>query len=153
MSSLLWPWESNSSRKTFTLEISPRIRKKFMSSWTDSTCPGSEYVCSLVHSQLSLSLIYLIFVSFSFSWFESINVTSIGYDCMNNPTTGQHVALHDPNPEPGCIGHINTKMSPMLVAQNASEDARAICLREYGSAPDVKIYGDSQFTFPLVVDR
>lgn len=63
---------------------------------------------------------------------------------------GQHVALHDPNPEPGCIGHINTKMSPMLVAQNASEDARAICLREYGSAPDVKIYGDSQFTFPYV---
>lgn len=39
-------------------------------------------------------------------------------------------------------------MSPMEVARNASEDARAICLREYGSAPDVNIYGDPDFTFP-----
>lgn len=100
----------------------------------------------------TFSHIYLIIVLFSFSWFPSINGSSIGYDSMNNPT-GQHVALHDPNPEPGCIGHINTKMSPMLVAQNASEDARAICLREYGSAPDVNIYGDSHFTFPSVVHR
>lgn len=39
-------------------------------------------------------------------------------------------------------------MSPMEVATNASEDARAICYREYGSAPDVQIYGDPAFTFP-----
>jgi pyruvate dehydrogenase kinase 2/3/4 len=38
----------------------------------------------------------------------------------------------------------------MLVARNASEDARAMCLREYGSAPDVNIYGDPDFTFPYV---
>lgn len=63
---------------------------------------------------------------------------------------GQHVALHDPDPEPGVIGHINTKMSPMLVARIASEDARCICLREYGSAPEVNIYGDPNFTFPYV---
>ncbi|CAL5349574.1 unnamed protein product [Camellia sinensis] len=36
------------------------------------------------------------------------------------------------------------------VARTASEDARAICLREYGSAPDVNIYGDPKFTFPYV---
>ncbi|KAF6155640.1 hypothetical protein GIB67_034735 [Kingdonia uniflora] len=44
---------------------------------------------------------------------------------------GQHVALHDPNPQPDCIGYIHTKMSPADVARNASEDARRICLREY----------------------
>ncbi|XP_062211382.1 pyruvate dehydrogenase (acetyl-transferring) kinase, mitochondrial-like [Phragmites australis] len=63
---------------------------------------------------------------------------------------GQHVALHDPDPEPGVIGLINTKLSPMMVARIASEDARAICMREYGSAPDVDIYGDPDFTFPYV---
>ncbi|KAK9288596.1 hypothetical protein L1049_017055 [Liquidambar formosana] len=63
---------------------------------------------------------------------------------------GQHVALHDPNPLPNCVGYIHTKMSPVEVARNASEDARAICFREYGSAPDVIIYGDPNFTFPYV---
>ncbi|XP_072985850.1 pyruvate dehydrogenase (acetyl-transferring) kinase, mitochondrial-like isoform X2 [Typha latifolia] len=63
---------------------------------------------------------------------------------------GQHVALHDVYPEPGCIGQINTRMSPMQVAHTASEDARCICLREYGSAPEVNIYGDPNFTFPYV---
>ena len=62
--------------------------------------------------------------------------------------SGQHVALHDLDPEPGVIGLINTRLSPMQVARLASEDARAICMREYGSAPDVNIYGDPDFTFP-----
>lgn len=61
---------------------------------------------------------------------------------------GQHVALHDPNPQPDCVGYIHTKMSPMEVARTASEDARGICLREYGSAPEINIYGDPNFTFP-----
>ncbi|XP_060173968.1 pyruvate dehydrogenase (acetyl-transferring) kinase, mitochondrial-like [Lycium barbarum] len=63
---------------------------------------------------------------------------------------GQHVALHDPNPPPNYLGYIHTKMSPLEVARTASEDARGICLREYGSAPDVNIYGDPDFTFPYV---
>ncbi|KAJ9181740.1 hypothetical protein P3X46_005802 [Hevea brasiliensis] len=63
---------------------------------------------------------------------------------------GQHVELHNPNPPPYCIGYIHTKMSPVEVARNASEDARAICLREYGSSPDINIYGDPNFTFPYV---
>ncbi|KAI3993030.1 hypothetical protein MKX01_009773 [Papaver californicum] len=41
------------------------------------------------------------------------------------------IALHDPNPLPDCIGCIHTRMCPLEVAQNASEDARSICLREY----------------------
>ncbi|CAK9318434.1 unnamed protein product [Citrullus colocynthis] len=63
---------------------------------------------------------------------------------------GQHVELHNPNPLPDCVGYIHTKMSPVDVAESASEDARAICLREYGSAPNIKIYGDPSFTFPYV---
>ncbi|CAL5085875.1 unnamed protein product [Urochloa decumbens] len=66
---------------------------------------------------------------------------------------GQHVALHDPEPEPGVIGLINTRLSPVQVAQAASEDARSICLREYGSAPDINIYGDPNFTFPYVTSH
>ncbi|KAI3707719.1 hypothetical protein L6452_26348 [Arctium lappa] len=63
---------------------------------------------------------------------------------------GQHVALHEPNPPPDRIGYIHAKMSPVEVARNASEDARCVCLREYGSAPDVNVYGDPNFTFPYV---
>lgn len=62
--------------------------------------------------------------------------------------SGQHVELHNPNPLPHVVGYIHTKMSPVEVARNASEDARAICCREYGSAPDIHIYGDPDFTFP-----
>jgi len=58
------------------------------------------------------------------------------------------VALHDPNPLPDQIGYIHTKMSPVEVARYAGEDARAICLRHYGSAPVIDIYGDPTFTFP-----
>jgi len=36
------------------------------------------------------------------------------------------------------------------VAQDAINDARAICQREYGTAPDVTIYGDPNFLFPYV---
>lgn len=84
---------------------------------------------------------------------RSICASAFVLICSNQPCfglldSGQHVALHDPNPEPGVIGLINTKMSPMAVARVASEDARAICMREYGSSPDVDIYGDPGFTFP-----
>ncbi|CAN8269934.1 unnamed protein product [Cochlearia groenlandica] len=63
---------------------------------------------------------------------------------------GQHVELHNPNPAPHIVGYIHTTMSPMEVARNASEDARSICFREYGSAPEINIYGDPTFTFPYV---
>lgn len=63
---------------------------------------------------------------------------------------GQHVALHDPNPPKDCVGCIHTKLSPLDVARTASEDARGVCFREYGSAPDVNIYGDPNFNFPYV---
>jgi hypothetical protein len=36
------------------------------------------------------------------------------------------------------------------VAQDAINDARSICMREYGSSPDVSIYGDPSFAFAYV---
>jgi pyruvate dehydrogenase kinase 2/3/4 len=62
--------------------------------------------------------------------------------------SGQHVELHSPNPPPHVVGYIHTRMSPVEVARNAVDDARSICSRQYGSAPDVHIYGDPDFTFP-----
>lgn len=62
---------------------------------------------------------------------------------------GQHIALHEP-PKSSHIGLICTKCSPVQVAQDAINDARSICLREYGSSPDVSIYGDPSFTFAYV---
>lgn len=62
---------------------------------------------------------------------------------------GQHIALHEP-PKSNHIGLICTKCSPVQVAQDSINDARSICLREYGSAPEVTVYGDPKFTFPYV---
>lgn len=62
---------------------------------------------------------------------------------------GQHVALHEPRRR-GHIGLIDTKCSPGVVCADAVEDARAICAREKGDAPDVQIYGDPSFAFPYV---
>ena len=59
---------------------------------------------------------------------------------------GQQVALHQPQP-PAYVGLISTKESPVMVARNAVDDARAICMRTYGNAPEVQIYGDPKFTF------
>eukprot|EP00270_Netrium_digitus_P006857 TRINITY_DN1980_c0_g1_i1.p1 TRINITY_DN1980_c0_g1~~TRINITY_DN1980_c0_g1_i1.p1 ORF type:complete len:377 (-),score=65.03 TRINITY_DN1980_c0_g1_i1:349-1479(-) len=63
---------------------------------------------------------------------------------------GQHVALHQPDPPPGYIGLICTHVSPVEVAQEAIDDARSSCLRTYGYAPDVIVYGDPSFTFAYV---
>ena len=42
------------------------------------------------------------------------------------------------------------RCSPVRVAQDAINDARSICMREYGDAPDVSIYGHPDFTFAYV---
>ncbi|KAL4439458.1 hypothetical protein ABPG77_008787 [Micractinium sp. CCAP 211/92] len=62
---------------------------------------------------------------------------------------GQHIALHEP-PRENHIGLIDTKCSPAGVCQDAIDDARSICMREKGSAPEVTVYGDPSFTFPYV---
>lgn len=63
---------------------------------------------------------------------------------------GQHVALHLQQPPANYIGLICTAVSPVEVAQNAIDDARSACMRTYGSAPEVRVYGDRDFTFAYV---
>ena len=68
---------------------------------------------------------------------------------------GQHVALEEASaatgsPEENYIGLICTKVSPVAVARDAIEDARSICMREYGDAPEVEVFGDESFTFAYV---
>ncbi|KAK9833793.1 hypothetical protein WJX74_006008 [Apatococcus lobatus] len=62
---------------------------------------------------------------------------------------GQHIELHRP-PRENYIGMISTNCSPVQVAEDAIQDARAICMRQYGHAPDVTVYGDPNFTFAYV---
>lgn len=62
---------------------------------------------------------------------------------------GQHVSLHSP-PRKDFIGLIDTNVCPRRVAQDAIDDARSICLRQYGEAPEVEIFGDANFTFAYV---
>lgn len=47
-------------------------------------------------------------------------------------------------------GLICTDCQPHQVVNDAIQDARSICLREYGDAPDVNVYGDPGFAFAYV---
>ncbi|GMH45392.1 hypothetical protein BSKO_13349 [Bryopsis sp. KO-2023] len=62
---------------------------------------------------------------------------------------GQHIALHEP-PRENYIGMVCTKCSPVKVSEHAMLDARDVCIRQYGSAPVVDIYGDPNFTFAYI---
>lgn len=64
---------------------------------------------------------------------------------------GQHVALKNVDAtQKDHIGLICTKMSPRDVVADAIEDARAICMRQYGDAPEVEVFGGENFTFAYV---
>ncbi|KAG2430280.1 hypothetical protein HXX76_010375 [Chlamydomonas incerta] len=62
---------------------------------------------------------------------------------------GHHISMFDP-PRPEHIGLVHTKCSPFQVASDAVAEARAICFREYGSAPQVKMLGNSELTMAYV---
>lgn len=48
------------------------------------------------------------------------------------------------------IGLICTRTSPVEVAEDAIADARAVCLRHYGFAPEVQVFADRDLRFPYV---
>ncbi|KAG5573942.1 hypothetical protein H5410_063708 [Solanum commersonii] len=108
---------------------------------------GIRMLIGQLHTFPGLILLASIFILYKLFHF---NVNKCGFTAKFLLNAGQHVALHDPNPLPNCVGYIHTKMSPLKVVRDASEDARSICLREYGSAPEVNIYGDPNLTFPYV---
>eukprot|EP00210_Caulerpa_lentillifera_P007337 g7013.t1 len=62
---------------------------------------------------------------------------------------GQHISLHE-KPKENYIGLIHTKCSPVMVCEDARDNARDVCTAEFGTAPKVEIYGDPNFTFAYV---
>jgi len=65
---------------------------------------------------------------------------------------GQHLSLHDP-PMPDKIGLIDTVMSPYSIVNEAVEDARHICMRQYGSSPDIQMFGSEKLQCAYVPDH
>ncbi|GFR50960.1 hypothetical protein Agub_g13280 [Astrephomene gubernaculifera] len=62
---------------------------------------------------------------------------------------GQHISMFEP-PRPEHIGLVHTKCNPFLVASEAVSEARSICFREYGGAPNVTVLGNSDLTMAYV---
>ena len=48
------------------------------------------------------------------------------------------------------IGLISSHASPYEIAQQAIQDAAYVCTRTHGDAPEVKIYGRTDLSFPYV---
>lgn len=48
------------------------------------------------------------------------------------------------------VGLINTKTSPSEIAAQAIEDARYMCVRQYGDAPEVEIKGRLDLVFSYI---
>ncbi|KXZ44832.1 hypothetical protein GPECTOR_61g785 [Gonium pectorale] len=62
---------------------------------------------------------------------------------------GHHISMFDP-PRASHIGLVHTACSPYQVASDAVAEARAICFREYGNAPQVTMLGNSDLTMAYV---
>lgn len=61
---------------------------------------------------------------------------------------GQHIALHEH--EPGWVGCICESTSPAEVALAAIDSARHVCMRQYGEAPEVSLFGHTDLTIPFI---
>ena len=48
---------------------------------------------------------------------------------------------------------VGTQLNATQLAGYAIEDARNICMRRYGSAPEVEVYADENFTFAYVPEH
>ena len=49
-----------------------------------------------------------------------------------------------------CAGLICTRCAPHEVVTDAIYDARSICMREFGDAPEVNVFGAPNITFAYV---
>ncbi|GIL56252.1 hypothetical protein Vafri_11682 [Volvox africanus] len=62
---------------------------------------------------------------------------------------GHHISMFEP-PRQDHIGLVNTRCSPYLITSDAVSEARAICFREYGGAPQVTVLGNTGLTMAYV---
>ena len=64
---------------------------------------------------------------------------------------GQYLAIRDPSAkDDDMIGLISQKVNIKNVSQQAVEDARYMCIRKFGEAPEVTIHGRTDLTFAYV---
>eukprot|EP01098_Paradermamoeba_levis_P004736 TRINITY_DN201_c0_g1_i1.p1 TRINITY_DN201_c0_g1~~TRINITY_DN201_c0_g1_i1.p1 ORF type:complete len:328 (-),score=77.86 TRINITY_DN201_c0_g1_i1:176-1159(-) len=65
---------------------------------------------------------------------------------------GQHLELHQQHsrPKPNFVGLICTATSPAQVAQDAIDDAKYMCDRQTGEAPEVTLHGRTDLFFNYV---
>jgi len=65
---------------------------------------------------------------------------------------GHHLALYDQLSKPvkTFVGLICTETSPLSIIQDAMRDAKYMCVRTHGAAPEVVLRGATDLTFPSV---
>jgi len=65
---------------------------------------------------------------------------------------GQYLALRRSrtDTDPDYVGIIGTCTNPYEIVTRAIDDATFMCTRKYGDAPDVRISGNAELTFPYV---
>ena len=69
---------------------------------------------------------------------------------------GQYVALRSPvddRPDSRVVGLFNTAVNPAVIAEDAVRQATALCERQFGVAPAVKIIGRTDLDFEYVPDH
>lgn len=74
-------------------------------------------------------------------WLDAFFLSRVGIRTL----ISQHVNLHEP--KEGWVGIIDTHCSPIRVVQEAAFQAKLVCDRSYGEAPDVIISGPQDFRF------
>ena len=62
---------------------------------------------------------------------------------------GQHIALHAP-PEDGFAGLVSEHCSPKAEIRRAAEGARSLCVSQFGVAPEVGVFGNSELNFTYI---
>lgn len=63
---------------------------------------------------------------------------------------GQYLALRDPPASPDYVGLVSLRTSPAEIAMAAIEDAKYMCVRQHGDAPEVTLHGRLDLHFMYV---
>ena len=66
---------------------------------------------------------------------------------------GQYLALRQPAPGADVVGLLSTAVRPALIAEDAARAATALCERQFGAAPEVRIVGRTDLDFEYVPDH
>ena len=83
------------------------------------------------------------------SFLDSFYTSRIGIRMI----IGQYLALREPAHGEDAVGLLSTAVAPARIAEDAALQARHLCERQFGVAPDVKIEGRTDLDFEYVPDH